>query len=401
MDHDDKYNCSLCNAVNSKGSSICKQCGEQTTVAVFKSLGKGNVPVDFIWPLYPYDAIIGSGTSNDIIIPSNRLARQHCQINYVNGSFFLQRTCEENPVFLNNRIVKINLAEKVQDGATIRLGLDELKMHYFNLTPKQLERKTEVEKVQYKLEKEHSENPVTKRLILMLGYLQELHSSANLEELLRSSVDALLKITGLDRGYAFIFEENNGEPNLKEIVSRQPDGRDYETEAYTISQSLINKVLEDNDTIVIENADREPGLGDSISNFSIKSVVCMPLYKKDNSSSEKHTVGLLYADAVNSSIKMPAHIHTTLQMLSQLVASNLDRCTTFSAAVEESNSFQQYFSTLASEFDTIRENLITINLNMKNNDSQENTKALAPYLHGEKDKLMNIIHSVIEASEEL
>ena len=127
----------------------------------------------------------------------------------------------------------------------------------------------------------------------------------------------------------------------------------------------------------------------------------MPLYKKDNSSSEKHTVGLLYADAVNSSIKMPAHIHTTQQMLSQLVASNLDRCTTFSAAVEESNSFQQYFSTLASEFDTIRENLITINLNMKNNDSQENTKALAPYLHGEKDKLMNIIHSVIEASEEL
>ena len=127
----------------------------------------------------------------------------------------------------------------------------------------------------------------------------------------------------------------------------------------------------------------------------------MPLYKVDNSRGEKHPIGLLYADAVNSSTKMPPHIHTTLQMLSQLVVANLERCTTFSTAVEEANSFYEYFRNVASEFDTVRENLITINLNLKNDDSLENAKILAPYLNGEKDKLLHIINSVVEASQEI
>jgi len=394
-----RYNCYLCDAINDSVETICRQCGEPTTIALLVSLGSGNVPKGFVWPLYPYDMEMGSSTSSDVVVPSNRLSKKHCQLGFKKGSFYLKRTDEASPVFNNSRLVQTNMAEKLQDGAVIRAGLDEMKLFYHNLSERHLSQKTEKERVKLKIEKEQSINPVTKRLMLILGYLQELHSSMTIEDLMASSVDAVLKITGLDRGYAFLVQDVDGTASLKEVISRKIGGMNLGDSECNISRSLLTDVMQGSGAVIIEDADQGADSTDSVRDFNIKSMVCLPLVTKPKEG-EGELVGIIYADKLLSRTKLPSHTRTTLQMLSQLIVANLGRCGEYMGAVSSCNEYNTYFHNIADEFDTITENLGVIGANLSAVKDLAAAKEMSEYLKGEQQKLVNIIHSVVEASEE-
>lgn len=84
MDSIQTFNCPSCQAVNNQGDSECSKCRESLTIATLKSIGTGNVPEDFVWPIFPYDMSIGSSTSNDIVI-QNRAALVSQVYNQVKG----------------------------------------------------------------------------------------------------------------------------------------------------------------------------------------------------------------------------------------------------------------------------------------------------------------------------
>jgi pSer/pThr/pTyr-binding forkhead associated (FHA) protein len=400
MDSITTYQCFYCNAVNEIGNSFCNSCKEQTTIAVLKSLGEGSVPKDYVWPLFPHDISIGSSTSNDIAIPSNRLDKKHCRIVFQKDSFYLERLSRDALLVLNGHNVQFGVKQKLVEGAIIRLGLDELKICYHNLSQGEMNLRTEADRVQRKLDKQHCVNQASSRLMLVLGYLQELHSSTDIKELLSNSVDAVLKLTDLNRGYAFITELQEDQMSLKEVVSRKLGGLDFMDKEYKISKSMLTKVLQGDGTVIIEDVDQAAaGLtSNSMRDFKIKALVCLPLNKIDPVTKEKQLLGIIYADKMMATNSMPPQIQSTLQMLSQLIVSNIDRCMKFQESIETCNQYNEYFQNVASEIETIQGNLAIIAENMNRSKGTENFKNLADYISGEQQKLESIIYSIREAA---
>ena len=393
------YNCANCGAVNHKGTSTCSSCNEHTTIALLKSMGTGNVPKDFTWPLYPHDMEVGSSTSNDIVIPSNRLAKKHCKLVYQKGAMFLERTDRTNPVYMNGHNVQIGVMQKLNEGASIRLGLDEVKIFYHTLKDTEMNLKTEKEKAQRNLDKKHSTNAVAARLMLMLGYLQELHSSMDVKDLLSNSVDAVLKLTGLDRGYAFITQiDEDGDMSLKEIISRKVGGLDFFEKDYTISRSMLEKVMSGDGSVIIEDAD-EAQSTNSMRDFKIKSVVCIPLKSKDPETGEINLLGIIYADKMMAKTNLPKQIRQSLQVLTQLIVANMNRCQKYREALDTCKQYNNYIKNLGDEVHTVSENLGVITDNMFNAKELPQFKQMSQYIDGEQDKLNSIIHSLIEAAD--
>lgn len=399
MDSIQTFNCPSCQAVNNQGDPVCSKCGESLTIATLKSLGTGNVPEDFVWPIFPYDMTIGSSTSNDIVIPSNRVAKKHCRFVHQNGSVFIDRSDKANVVLVNRNNIQVGIIQKLNEGATLKIGLDEFKIVYHNIAQSEMNLKTEAEKVQRKVDRKHAINPVASRLMLILGYLQELHASMDVKDLLSNSVDAVLKLTGLDRGYAFIVEYVDDQMSLKEVISRKLGGLDFFEKDYTISRSMLTKVMQSNGAVIIEDADSDSLSTNSMRDFKIKSVVCLPLVRKNPQTQEVDLLGVIYADKMMATTKLPKHIQSTLQTLSQLIVANLDRCQKFKEARDMCEQYDEYLRNLASEINTVGENLNVIAENMEKVSSAENFQALHQYISGEHMKMTAIIRSVLAATE--
>ena len=393
------FSCFNCQSINEKGNTSCNDCGELTTLAFLKSRGTGNVPKDFIWALYPYDMNIGSSTSNDIVIPSNRLEKKHCKLVFQKDSFFVERTSKENPVLINGHNVQLGVKQKLSNGAIVKLGLDEIQITYhLTISQTDMNIKTEKERTQIKLDKEYSVNQSSNRLMMMLGYLQELHSSTDIRELLSSSVDAVLKLTGLDRGYAFITEYHEDQMSLQEVVSRKVGGLDFKEKDYKISKSMLQRVLQGDGSVIIENADLNSISSNSMRDFKIKSLVYLPLNQVDPETKETRLLGVIYADKMMATAALPAHTQSTLQMLMQMIVSNIGRCMSYQEAIDTCNQYNEYFKNLADELTTIHGNIAVIAENMEKSVGQDSFKSLGKYLTGEQQKMSSIIGSVQEAA---
>ncbi|MCM8542131.1 MAG: FHA domain-containing protein [Lentisphaeraceae bacterium] len=399
MDSIQTFNCASCKAVNNQGDAECSSCKESLTIATLKCLGTGNVPEGYVWPVFPYDMSIGSSTSNDIVIPSSRVAKKHCRLVHQNGSVFIDRSDKANTVLVNRNNIQVGIIQKLNEGAVLKIGLDEFTISYHNIAHTDMNLKTEAEKVQRKLDMRHANNPVASRLMLILGYLQELHASMDVKDLLSNSVDAVLKLTGLDRGYAFIVEYVDDQMSLKEVISRKIGGLDFFEKDYTISRSMLTKVMQSNGTVIIEDADSDSLSTNSMRDFKIKSIACLPLVRKDPQTKESVLLGVIYADKMMSTTKLPKHIQSNLQTLSQLIVANLDRCQKFKDARDMCEQYDEYLKNLASEINTVGENLNVIAENMEQVTNVDNFQALHQYISGEHLKMTSIIRSVLAASE--
>ena len=68
--------------------------------------------------------------------------------------------------------------------------------------------------------------------------------------------------------------------SLKEITSRKK-GSDFFEKDYTISKSMLKKVIKANGAVIIDDADTSAESTVSMRDFNIKSIVCLPLILHD------------------------------------------------------------------------------------------------------------------------
>ena len=134
-------------------------------------------------------------------------------------------------------------------------------------------------------------SPMAGRLMLILGYMQEFQGALNLKDLYNSAIDAVLSITGMDRGYGFLIEYNQDQMSLKEVTSRKK-GKDFFEKDYTISKSMLKKVIKANGAVLIDNADTSIESTMSMRDFKIKSLVCLPLMLYDKETKKENFYNL-------------------------------------------------------------------------------------------------------------
>ncbi len=118
---------------------------------------------------------------------------------------------------------------------------------------------------------------------------QIVNSSLDLSEVLRIVMDTIVRLTGAERGFLMLRDEQG---KLQMRVARNWEQESIEDDDFAISRTVIDRVVEEGQPIVTTNAIEDPRFGgqDSIIAYNLRSILCVPLTVKDE------LIGVIYAD---------------------------------------------------------------------------------------------------------
>jgi hypothetical protein len=235
-------------------------------------------------------------------------------------------------------------------------------------------------------------SPMAGRLMLVLGYMKEFQGALELKELYSSAIDAVLSVTGMDRGYGFIIEYKQEQMSLKEITSRKR-GNDFFEKDYTISKSMLKKVIKANGAVIIDDADTSTESTVSMRDFNIKSVVCLPLILHDKETKKDVLRGIIYADKMMTG-KLPDHIRTTLQMLTELIAINIDRCLKFQEMNNTLNTYNDFLKLNSQQLADLADNLSVISNAVTSAANEEDHQTLLDHTIQQANELAEIVNQL-------
>jgi hypothetical protein len=240
---------------------------------------------------------------------------------------------------------------------------------------------------------EEAMSPMAGRLMLILGYMKEFQGALNIKELYNSAIDAVLSVTGMDRGYGFLIKYDQDQLSLKEITSRKK-GKEFFENDYTISKSMLRQVIKANGAVIIDNADTSVESTVSMRDFKIKSVVCLPLMLYDKESKKDVLRGIIYCDKMMSG-KLADHARTTLQMMTELVAVNIDRCLKFQEMQGTWDSYNGFFKDISTELTILSDNMDIISSHIENSTNLDDQALLTQQVNDQKDRMHEIVNSLL------
>ncbi|MBC8332533.1 MAG: GAF domain-containing protein [Anaerolineae bacterium] len=118
---------------------------------------------------------------------------------------------------------------------------------------------------------------------------QIINSSLELPEVLRIVMDTIVRLTGAERGFLMLRDEND---ELQMRVARNWEQESIRDADFKISRTVIDRVAEEGQPIVTTNAIEDPRFGgqDSIIAYNLRSILCVPLKVRDV------LTGVIYAD---------------------------------------------------------------------------------------------------------
>jgi GAF domain-containing protein len=129
-----------------------------------------------------------------------------------------------------------------------------------------------------------------KRLTALYEVSRTLNSMLDLERVLNLAMDAVMGVTGAERGFAMLLDPKSGGWAL--TLSRRIDRQEIESPSFRTGRETIEKVIETHTPVVTTNAQTDPtltartnGAGDSP-----RSILCVPLVIKEQ------PTGVIYVD---------------------------------------------------------------------------------------------------------
>ena len=134
------------------------------------------------------------------------------------------------------------------------------------------------------MEKEHAQL----RALSEVGAV--INSTLDPDEVLNRVMDKIIEITGAERGYLMLRNEETGELEFK--VARNLDKETLNKQSFQVSRTIVNTVAETGEPVVTTNAQADPRFQsqESVIGYSLRSILCVPLRVKGQ------TIGVVYAD---------------------------------------------------------------------------------------------------------
>ena len=116
------------------------------------------------------------------------------------------------------------------------------------------------------------------------------NSTLDLSQVLNEVMDTIIKLTGAERGYLMLRDEDTGEMTFR--VARNMDRETLDEEAFQVSRSIVGQVAETGEAVATTNAQSDPRFSgqESVVSYSLRSILCVPLKLKDE------VIGVIYAD---------------------------------------------------------------------------------------------------------
>ena len=131
------------------------------------------------------------------------------------------------------------------------------------------------------------------QLRTLAGTSAQINSSLNLDEVLREAMDRVIILTGAERGYIILADENQNQDEVQWEVRIARDLEQVGAPAtFKGSRTVVKEVLETGKTLLTDNAYDDPRLGANatIMSMNLRSVLCVPLKVKEN------VIGAVYVD---------------------------------------------------------------------------------------------------------
>lgn len=139
------------------------------------------------------------------------------------------------------------------------------------------------------ISQEHAATDERSRLAALYEVSKLIGSSLDLEEVLNQVMDAIIQLTGAERGFLMLFDEQ-GELEVK--AARNLDKENLEEAEFAISRSVIRVVAETGDQVVTTDATEDPRFASqaSVVAHGLRSIQCVPLRTRGE------IIGVVYVD---------------------------------------------------------------------------------------------------------
>jgi len=266
-------------------------------MAILRALRGGNPGQQFT--LEAAEAVLGRHPECDIVLEAPAVSRQHAKVAQVDGAYFLEDLGSRNGTYLNGRLLtnRQPLSENDQiqicdlmfvfhqgpasAAATIARPADPdsepVMVDDEQSSNSQIMSKLDVSSGSTGLKLEVNAEAKLKALI-EIG--QSLGRAVGLDGVLNKLLDSLFTIFGqADRGFVVLKDHATGRLIPKGFRLRRPN----DSQPMRISRTIVNSVISSKEAILSADAvnDARFDLSESILDFHIRSIMCVPLVSSD------------------------------------------------------------------------------------------------------------------------
>jgi serine phosphatase RsbU (regulator of sigma subunit) len=261
----------------------------------------------------PLPFLIGRQGDNHLVLRDNRISRTHARIVAENGDYFLEDLNSSHGVFLNGRRVtreKLSGSDRIDfgfhDSYRLVLTFEQDEIHRFLEQPASPP-------------SSHGAGNLAK-LRSLVEVARALQSSLSTGDVLAAVVDAALAVTGAERGFLLLANQDE----LEVSVARDRHGAPLASTDLKVPRSLILRALRTRRELLSMTFDPEAGVRPdlSVADLELRSVVCVPLIRvrtgsmQDTLAASVHdAVGVLYMDSRLSAADLSVGNREILQTL--------------------------------------------------------------------------------------
>jgi len=123
----------------------------------------------------------------------------------------------------------------------------------------------------------------------LAGIGQVVNSTLEIDEVLRTVMDTIIRLTEAERGFLMLRDER-GEMSIR--IARNWEQESINKNEFAISRTVVQRVIGGGEAVLTTNAREDPRFGEqeSIIAFNLRSILCVPLTVKSE------LIGVIYAD---------------------------------------------------------------------------------------------------------
>jgi transcriptional regulator with GAF, ATPase, and Fis domain len=274
--------------------------------------------------LYKPVSLVGAAAGNDIAIPNVGLAESHVQIAFDGRDFNLEEVDRQGEIQING---KKKRRARLVHGDRLLLGRAEFVFSMFD-EPARREPRAEPSASELVSQTTHTGDQLA-GVRKLHEFSEKLMTKRSLDELLESMLDAVIEVTGAEKGFVLLLDnylalgtavKTNDEESAKDFAhkfavraSRQVSREAITSPEGAISDSIVRKVVESARPIIVSDAltDEAFRTSESVVAMKLSSIMCAPLL------SQGHVIGALYVG--NDRVKSLFH-RAQLDLLSIFAA---------------------------------------------------------------------------------
>jgi len=246
---------------------------------------------------------IGRAAGNDVVLPDDRVSRQHCRIVTEEGALTLEDLSSSNGSFVNGRAVA---RTRLFDGDEIRVGNHVLSLALGKpasdsdsvkvvsagagvgeTTVEVIVPEDTTDYVSKALTVEHSPERILRDLGIIYRVGNLINCVRNHDDLVKTILDLAFEAVAAERAFLVLVEPEN-----RLSVKARRFGRNYTSRGLSISRAITDLVIEKGQAVLVNDAmaDQRFSSRDSVITNHLRSILCAPLKCKER------TLGFIFLD---------------------------------------------------------------------------------------------------------